>query len=226
MADDLKTIDQQIDTAINPAALPGQILTLSHNGLLHAIISAVGKLAGYPFTAKASGQAPQGTLLWNDNAMDGLTSFVVTVSKLTADGNDFGTVLGSIVNGDIIKFKDFEGKSALLQYQSHVAATDGFANDTYDITVIGFAENPSFTYTTEENICILDLLGGGGSGATIFWVDKPLIIKSPANSSNGILEIGDYVETFITATRLIKGIYLGGDQTLPASYTILDEINF
>jgi len=26
MADDLKTIDQQIDTAINPAALPGQIL--------------------------------------------------------------------------------------------------------------------------------------------------------------------------------------------------------
>ncbi len=225
MADDLKVIDTQIDTAINPAALPGQILALSHNSLLHALLATVGKFAGYPFTAKDTTPAPQGSLLWNGNAMDKLTAFTLTVSELTADGNDFGDVLSNAVNGDIIKFKDFEGRAALLTYLSHVASDDGQGNNTYDLSVTGFVENPSFTYTIEENICILEILPGGGSGIDIYNQNTPLVIKDPANTINlNIIEAGDWVKTRI-GQKIIEGIYVSGSILLEGSYTILNEID-
>ena len=222
--DDLQGLKDQIDAVLDPAGLPGSVLVTDHNALLSAILESSGKLTGLPFSAIETGDTPTGYLSWNSNAMDTLTAFNVTVSKLTVNDNDVDTVLSLAVIGDIIHFKDFDGRSAFLEYQSHAADVDGSANDVYVISVKGFAENPSFTYGASDTVlCTIELISA--SSSYIFTQAKPIIMKLPSNINASLLEAGDFVQIFLTDTRLIKGIWNAGSADLldDSNYNILEE---
>ena len=229
--DDLKTLIQQIDSAINPSALPGGILAANHNAVLQAILSTVGRYTGFAFVAKDTGQAPQGSLLWNGNAMNNTSPFTLTISQKTTDGNDLGALLGNATSGDIIRFKDFEGRSALLTFASYVSSDDGSGNNTYNITVQGVVDNPSFTYTTEELACIITLeLSGGSGGVNFFTVPKPSVWKKPGNANTSTVEVGDFCKTYISATKIIEGPYTGlgidpADLSDEANFNVFNEID-
>lgn len=219
----LKQIDSQIDVAINPNALPSGIKALDHNALLHSILKNLGKYVGFAFTAKNSGQVPQGTLITNSNALNTTTPFIISVSRSTQDGNNFGLIIDKAANGDIIHIKDFEGRSSLLKFNQFVEANDGSGNDTYNISVEGFAENPNQLFPQEQD-CVIEVIKQS-SASNIFTVDRPLVFKKPGGNPN-ILEPGDWVKTFINETLIIEGVYNGGvDLSDINNFTVYGEFD-
>lgn len=162
MSDNLKNIEDQVDIDIDPAGAPGSILALNHNEILKDILNSTGKYTGAPYTAKKDESVvPTGIFSWNGNAMNVVTPFVITISKLTIDLNDIGKLLDVMPAKGIIKFKDYVGRSVYLEYISHVAGVDLSANDVYNITVKGFVENPNYIYqNAEQQIAVLEFFIG------------------------------------------------------------------
>lgn len=170
MSDNLKIVEQNIDTAINPNAGVGQILAANHNQVLKEVVRKAGKYTGFPFVSRGQSNAgviTSGFLIWNNNPMNNTSNFVITTAKLTADLNDVGVVLNQLSLADIIKFKDFEGRSVFLEYVSHSSSDDGNGNDTYDIVVKGFADNLNYTYqSAEEQVSVIDVITKGSIPVT------------------------------------------------------------
>lgn len=180
MADNLKLTQQNIDAAINPSAPIGGIKAVYHNAVLKEVLNKVGRYTGLPFLAQDTedpgGIIPTGTFVWGNNPMNQTTPFVVRVSKQTADTNDVGTLLNTVLNGSTIRFKDYVGRSVYLLYQSHIATVDGIGNDVYDITVIGVAENINYTYQPgEKEVCIIE------------FYNNPLSLPSPPGIDGDVL---------------------------------------
>ena len=227
---DLKQISQLADSAIDPQAIPGGILAVEHNALVHSMIQNLGRYVGSPFLSRGTGLAPIGTFLWNGNPMDSTNTFAVTVSKYTQDGNDFGQILAKSASGDILKFKDFAGRSALFTISKYVSAVDGVGNPTYSIDVKRITSSPSvsdsldYTYGVDEQPCMIEIISSS-SGSIIFTINSPIIMKNPSNDDPTTLQSGDWIKTFISSSKIIEGIYNGGsDLSREDSYEILKEI--
>jgi len=159
MADNLKLIKEDIDTYIDPNGGVGSVLALNHNAIEKSIVDKVGKYVGSAFTAvKTATIFTSGVFSWQGNAMNNTSNFTIRVSKKTSDLNDFGLLLDTLTENDIIQFKDFVGRCVYLKFISFTAGTDGSGNPIYDIIVAGYADNPNYTYQVNENeICILSL---------------------------------------------------------------------
>lgn len=155
--DNLKTLEQLIEQQIDPNGAPGSILAQNHQNILKEVLSKVGKWTGSPYLAKKNPTTfTPGTFSWNNNALNNTNDFNITVSKKTADLNDVGLILQTMVLGDIIQFKDFVGRSVFLTYKSHVSGTDAGSNAIYTITVAGSADNPNYVYQDiETQIAVL-----------------------------------------------------------------------
>jgi len=219
--DNLTELSVNIDQAVDPNALPGGILAVEHNAVMKAIVNSLGKYVGFPFLAKREGQVLEGCLIWNGNNFNTQTIFLLTVNRLTQDGNDFGKILQSMSNGDLFHIKDFQGRSSLLQFIEFQPSVDAFSNEVYNINVQGFADNPDYIYTeVEESQCLIEIIKQP-SLLTIFTINKPLVIKSPLNNNADVIEIGDIVQTYI-GDKLIKGVYNGGSLGDINNYRILD----
>ncbi|WP_440881399.1 hypothetical protein [Tenacibaculum sp. C7A-26P2] len=160
MADNLKITEQNIDTAIDPNAGFGGILAQDHNDVLKELLKKVGKYTGAPYLSQAesnNGVIPVGVLVWNNNAMNNTNSFEITVAKKTADLNDIGILLDTMIEGSIIHFKDYVGRSVYLEYLSHKSGKDTIDGDIYNITVKGKVDNTNYTYQTDEKeVCVIE----------------------------------------------------------------------
>ena len=171
MSDNLKVLKEKIETDIDPNGAPGSILAENHQDILFEVLDKVGNKTGFAFTAeKQVTTFTNGKMSWENNNMLNIGSFNIKVSKLTKDLNNFGDVLGLLSSPDILKFKDYVGRSAILEYVSHVAGTDGSGNDIYTITVKGKLENPNYIYQDTESLsCMFEIISqsgtGGGGGA-------------------------------------------------------------
>lgn len=154
MSDNLKQVEQNIDSAIDPNAGIGGIKALNHNTVLKEVLNKAGKFSGMPFIAKAdtnAGVVSVGSFIWNGNAMNNTSPFIITLSKLTADLNDVGLLLAKLGGGDLIRFKDYEGRSVFLEFVFFTSDTDVNGNDIYEVTVKGLAENTNYTYNSSDD---------------------------------------------------------------------------
>ncbi len=166
--DNLKNLEALIEQHIDPNGTPGSILAENHQAILKEVLTKVGKWTGSAFVAQKNATTfPSGTFSWNNNALNTTSDFVITTSKNTSDLNDFGRVLNTMVTGDLIRFKDFNGRSVFLNYKSHANGLDASGNPTWNITVNGFVDNPNYIYqTAETSIAIVSINKTTGVGKT------------------------------------------------------------
>lgn len=155
--DNFKILEQTVDQDINPNGAPGSILAANHNNILKTLFSMVGKYTGSPFLSRKNVTVfTPGLFSWDGNPLNRIQDFTVTMSKKTADLNDVGLILETLVLGDIIQFKDYVGRAVFLVYQSHISDADGSGNPTYIVTVKGLADNPNYVYQENETVvCVL-----------------------------------------------------------------------
>ncbi len=155
--DNLKNLEALIEQHIDPNGTPGSILAENHQAILKEVLTKVGKWTGSAFVANKNATAfPSGTFSWNNNAMNNTSDFTITMSKKTADLNDVGIILETMVLGDVIQFKDFAGRSVFLTYKSHTPGTDTGGAPIYVVTVAGSVDNPNYIYqVAEQSIAVL-----------------------------------------------------------------------
>lgn len=204
MSDNLKALKEQVELQIDPNGAPGSILAENHKDILDQVLTKTGKYTGFAFTAnKTIASIATGNFSWNSNAMNETNEFVVKFSKLTSDLNDIGKILDLMSQGSIIRFKDFLGRSVLLEYQSSESAQDGSNNDIYDVTVKGYAENIDYTYQDGETaICVIDfyIKSAGGNG------DLTAPSFQVYGTSLGKYNAGDTVPGFPTIQEQVRDL--------------------
>jgi hypothetical protein len=165
--DNLNQVRDKIDDALPLNGGLDSVKVSKHNPLEKTIIETVGKYTGFQFFAKRSivnARIEAGYMFWNGYAMNRNTSFNITCSEYTRDGNRLDRILELISGGDLIHFKDFGGNSTTLKYKGHERKTDAEGRGYYNIFVIGFAENTDYSYqAADQNICFLEFITQSGS---------------------------------------------------------------
>lgn len=161
--DDLRDLTAKVDEAIPLNGGVNSVKVINTNPLEKNIIAKVGKMTGFPFTAKRSpvgGVVPSGCLFWNGNPMNTEEVFDIYISKFTLDGNYFTRIANLIEAGAILHFKDFAGRSTIFNVVEIVEAVDPATNPYLILSVTGFEENLDYTYQIDEElICMLEFLG-------------------------------------------------------------------
>lgn len=162
MADNLKQLQENVDTVIPLNGGVASVKVVNHNPHTKEIIEKAGRLTGFPFKAgrtPTNNNVPVGTFFWNGNAMNKITPFDITVNNNTMDGNYLDRILALCTEGTIIHFKDFVGRSTTLKFISYSKA-----KEVLTITVVGFAENTNYAYQVgEEELCMLEFVGVSGN---------------------------------------------------------------
>lgn len=224
MADNFKILKQNLDSAIDPNAGIGEILAQEHNDVITEFINKAGKYTGLPFNSideKNGGIVPTGSLVWNNNAMNNTSDFVITISQKTLDLNNVTPVLNTLSNGAIIHFKDFVGRSVFLLYKSHVFLKDAIDSDIVDITVQGYVDNINYAYQDgESEVCVIEFfVNANGVNPYIIPFGSLHVYKKSTNNDNTILEAGDTVTGQLNNDIfLTRGVYVSGDALDVASY--------
>lgn len=206
--DNLKLLEQQVEQDINPNGAPGSILAQKHQDILKLVLATVGKWTGSPFLAKKNITVfTPGLFSWNGNTLNNINDFTVTVSKKTADLNDVGLILETLVLGDLIQFKDYSGRAVFLVYQSHVAGADVSGNPVYTVTVKGLAENPNYIYQdAEQSAAILSYHKKA--------VDGTVAISTDAGNSAILGADGKLYVPATTGGIDIKGQFINNDDAI------------
>lgn len=151
MADNLIELEQNVETFIDPSGVPGSILAQNHQNILKDVLAKVGKYVGSPYIAtKEETNLLPGTMSWRGNAMNNTSLFQIDFAKLTADLNDFGLILSTLAEGDLIHFKDAKGRSVFLEYFNHNLTTG--TSPVYQVNVKGKAENINYVYQDTEKL--------------------------------------------------------------------------
>lgn len=151
MANNLKVLKERIETDIDPLGAPGSILAQNHQEILIDVLNNVGKNNGAQYLAhKTLTNYTNGKMSWNSNAMNNTSDFIMTFAKLTSDLNDFGQILSRLKTNDLLRFKDFVGRSVDLIFQFYEADVDGSGNPVYNVTVKGVAQNVNYVYQDTE----------------------------------------------------------------------------
>ena len=158
--DNLQQLVDLIDQDIDPNGSTGSILAANHNNILKDVINKVGKWNGSFFIAHRSlTNITSGKLSFQSNALNNTSQFTIKVAKLSADLIDIGAILNILSEGSILKFKDFEGRTALFEFVSYSSGVDGNSNNIYNVVVKGFSFNPNYTYQSGEfKLAVLDFV--------------------------------------------------------------------
>lgn len=222
MSDNIKAIEQRVDLEIDPNGAPGSILATNHNGILKEVLSKVGKYSGSSYNAnKTLAVFPSGSMSWNNNAMNTVVDFTITVSKLTAELNDFGELLNRIEKGALMRFKDYVGRNVYLLFQSFVAGVDGSANDIYTITVKGVAQNVNYTYQVNEvEPCMISIESSSSTESSVIIGHGNFSLYKAQGNSAVTMEVGDVIMGMWLALYFIGGIYTGGDVNVLTNYDL------
>lgn len=170
MSDNLKLLKEQIGQQIDPTGAPGSVLAENHRDRLIEVMTKAGKFTGFPFTSNKTATNDlftSGVFSWESNAMNDTDRFDIKFSTKTLDFNSINLIIDSLLLDDIVRFKDFVGRSVLLKYVSHEYGVDSDSNPICTMTVVGLSENLNYTYQdSESELCMLDFyrLSSNGSG--------------------------------------------------------------
>jgi len=161
MANNLNTLETTIENQIDPNGAPGSILAQNHQNILKSVLDNVGKYTGLQFKAVKetnAGVVNTGEFVWNSNAMNETNGFTVTVARYTVDGQLIVRVLSRLKTGDLLKFKDRKGRSALFEFKKFTENVDVNSNIVYDLYIVGFSENINYTYQIGEILdCMIEI---------------------------------------------------------------------
>lgn len=149
MSDNLKTTEEDIDRVLDETKGEGDVKVSEHNALLKRVLNTVGKYTGLVYVSKASevGVLPPGVISWDGNNFDQTGNFVIKFAMTTADLNDITPILSNLNDGDILKFKDYEGRSSLFTFRNYQ-----LVSGNYEVTISGYAQNSNFTYTGADEV--------------------------------------------------------------------------
>ena len=160
MSDNLKLLKEQIAEQIDPSGAPGSVLAENHRDRLTEVMTKAGRFTGFPFEANKTsknGLLTTGVFSWESNAMNDTDRFEIKFSTKTLDFNSINLIIDSLSLDDIVRFKDFVGRSVLLKYVSHVYGVDSDSNPICTMNVVGLAENINYTYQeSESEQCMID----------------------------------------------------------------------
>jgi len=229
MSDNIKLIEDSVNQTLDKNLGISGIKVDNHKAFVLQMLSKLGKYTGFPFVAineSPLGVTPSGSFSWNNNPMNETNDFVVTFSKNTIDNNDIGFLLSKLSVGDLIKFKDYEGRSVFLEYKSYITDVDSSNNDVYNVTVSGLAENTNFAYSsTTQQLCVVDfyMSGGANSSTNKIIIDGYEFDFKARNNSGGTTAVpvaGDLAYNGQTNANDydVDMIYVSGDPTLGTSW--------
>lgn len=161
--DSLKVVKGNLDLAIDPDALPGQIFAQDHNDVFTEMLSKVGKYVGLPFVVKGGFAEPALGEIYFDRSLN-LSSVVIQMSTRTMDLNASENVVATLESTDIMHVKDFEGRSSFfrLTQTPNLHPTNP---DVYQFKADAMPGNANYQYT--------------GSYAEIMMVEFFKSIKEP-----------------------------------------------
>ena len=145
MSDNLQIIHDKIGSDIDPAGAPGSVKVEDHRDIEQSMVEKMGKYSGFTYNAIANAIPTSGNFSWENNPMNELNDFTVKFNKINSDGLDMSEVFNFMNAKDLIKFKDFIGRTAILIYQSHSELVDGGEN-IIKVVVKGISTNPSYAY--------------------------------------------------------------------------------
>lgn len=232
--DNLKDLQDQIESQIDPNGAPGSILAENHKNRLIDVMSKSGKYVGSPYLAnKELNVFPIGTMSFESNPLNNINEHQLIFAKKNLDLNDFGLYLNTLILGDFIKFKDFVGRSVFYEYQSHVAGKDQVDGDVYIVSVKGLADNPGYTYQDTENpIAVFSVLKAKSVGPTLLsnFTDDigatEIEVVKVTNKSQIINQILDETKKYLILKNivLVDGEFINMDSSpliegLGADYT-------
>lgn len=172
--DNLKELLIFKNEVLDPDTPPNSeaVLVVNHNELEQRIIEMLGRYTGFPFVSAREapeGVIPVGMFYWNVNPMNEEDQFEITLSGKTIDGNRIGHIIGLVGAGDKIHFKDFVGRSALLEIISYSSDVDMGGNEFWKISVKGFPDSPNYIYSKDEvEPVMIEFLTKSGSGSNPF----------------------------------------------------------
>ena len=221
MADNLKALIAEKDAVFPINGGVDSIKVANQNPFEEKLITQLGRYTGFPFTGQRSivgGIVGYGKLFWNANAMNKSVPFTITLSKLTADGNNIFRVLDKLSTGDFIKIKDFAGNATTLQFNSVSAElTDGNGNKYFELNVTGFAENTNYAYQPADVLpCMLEFLKftSETSESPIKYLELRLYAKGKQDGVPNVadtLEPGDFVKGCPDANTIWESaMFMGG----------------
>ena len=216
MADNLKQLQENVDTVIPLNGGVASVKVVNHNPHTKEIIEKAGRLTGFPFKAgrtPTNNSVPVGTFFWNGNAMNKITPFDITVNNNTMDGNYLDRILALCTEGTIIHFKDFVGRSTTLKFISYSKA-----KEVLTITVVGFSENTNYAYQVgEEELCMLEFVGVSGNNNIfsnpldnveigLFWGNKQKELEVKKIIYHDLQNTGLYFQKTFQMIALLLGI--------------------
>lgn len=152
--DNLKTIQTQVENAIDPTGPPGSIKAANHRAALLSVLYGAGKLTGsyLQFINNASNEAATGGMIVNGKNFSSTSPQVLRVSANTLDGTKWSSIFAGLNEGSLIVIKDIEGKTYQLTYVSSAEGVDGASNPVVDITFRGSSENTTPSLGASETL--------------------------------------------------------------------------
>ena len=217
MADNLEILKQNLDTAIDPNAGPGQILAQAHNDYVTEFINKQGKYVGIPMFVKNNynGISQIGDLQIQSSLNDtNLNEWIL--NRYNSDGNDLILLFNTLAVDDLIHLKDFVGRSCYFYYKSHIIDVDNNLNDIIRISVEADSNNINYTYQTSDVfICLLEFFKQNFN----FNPSNYDLVDFQNNDTNNFVRINDI-------TVLAKqGLIIKNYQNI-TQFTTPDELQF
>lgn len=193
--DNLKELRDSIDTVVPINGGIASVKTINDNPSRKLAIEKLGRYTGFPFISKRSpidGIVPSGTLFWNGNAMNKGELFDIYIAINTQDGNQIQNVVETLNEGSLIHFKDFVGRSALLEFKSFVREVSG-AIDYLIITVKGNTEDIDYAYQIDdEEPCMVEFISNAKNAGNSKILNNIEELKATAIDKEIFVVLGYY----------------------------------
>lgn len=226
--DNLQVLKTATETVYNPAGAPYSILASEVQALHKEYLDKLGRYTGFPFLSKRDiigNNVNNGYIFWQGIPLNQEADFELIMSGRTFDGNDMEKIFLTINSGDLVHYKDYNGRSALLKYSSYKKEVDVNNRLYFRVALTSYADNPDYTYLANEPDvpCFIEFIRGAGFSK--LHRGNMVIFRRPSNVTTD-LQSGDVVEGFWSDTLFIKATYNGGDQNDINNYTISEESEY
>lgn len=187
--DNLKQFEGQVDVAIDPNAGQEQITAQNNNDLVKNLTRMQGRYTGSAFVTKAP---------FNNTFAIGNISFSASLNSETQtiyfhrqsmDLEDFGNRLKTMLTGDVIRVKDYEGRVSSFVFLSFILNVDDYPQPVYEVEVKAVSDNPNYTYQEGDSLaCIIEIVK---TKATAIPYGSGTMYKIEGNTDYDNLQVGD-----------------------------------
>lgn len=161
--DNLYQLKEEKDAVHDPNGGVQSITVEEVNAYEGHKIDKLGRYTGLPFIARRAFETEDvvspGTVYWNGNALNKSENFVLIFGQVTQDGYSFKRIIEKTAANDMLKIKDFAGRTTTLNIVSYEELNDGEGNPYQAVTVVGFPENSDYVYSVDDAVpCMVEII--------------------------------------------------------------------